>query len=395
MIHSFPTAAYIHLPFCRRRCYYCDFAISVVGDAPLKDDSLMVRDYVESICQEIKLTAIKNEPLQTIFFGGGTPSLLPVKHLETILTTIEKYLAIAPNVEISLEIDPGTFDLERLREYLLLGINRVSLGVQTFDAQLLQFCGRTHNVKDIFMAIDLIKQANLKNFSLDLITGLPHQTIKQCQDSLITAISIAPSHLSCYDLVLEPVTAFGKQYRPGKTPLPTDEISTQMYQLTQQMLTSNGYQHYEISNYAQIGFQCRHNRIYWENQPYYGFGMSAASYVNGKRFNRPRTRQTYYDWVRQGAIINTPKVTENDYLLETLMLGLRLAEGVDLSFITQSFGEQTKASILDCLKPYLKQNLVTIDSRTGINKLQLTDPEGFLLSNTILATLFEKLEIND
>jgi putative oxygen-independent coproporphyrinogen III oxidase len=395
MIHKSPTAAYIHLPFCRRRCYYCDFAISVVGDTPLKDDSLMVRDYVEHLCQEIKLTAIKHEPLQTIFFGGGTPSLLPVKQLEAILTTIEKYLAIAPDAEISLEIDPGTFDKNQLQEYLTLGINRISLGVQTFDAQLLQVCGRTHNVKDIFIAIDLIKQAKIKNFSLDLITGLPHQTIEQCQDSLETAINIAPTHLSCYDLVLEPVTAFGKQYQPGKTPLPTDEITTQMYQLTQQILTNHGYQHYEISNYAQIGFQCRHNRVYWENKPYYGFGMSAASYVNRKRANRPRTRQTYYDWVQQGAIIDIPKITKNDYLLETLMLGFRLAEGVDLSLITQNFGKQIEASILDCLKPYLEQNLISIDNQAGINKLKLTDPKGFLLSNTILATLFEKLEIND
>ena len=391
MIHDNPTAAYIHIPFCRRRCYYCDFAISVVGDSPLKNDSTMVVDYVEHLCREIKLTAVKNEPLQTIFFGGGTPSLLPVTKLKLILNTIEKSLGIADNAEISLEIDPGTFDARQLQEYLNLGINRISLGVQTFNSKLLEVCGRTHNIKDVFTAINLIQKANISNWSLDLITGLPHQTIEDCQQSLETAIQIAPPHLSCYDLVLEPVTAFGKQYQLGETPLPTDEVTTQMYLLTQQTLTSYGYKHYEISNYARLGYQCRHNRVYWKNKPYYGFGMSASSYVNHQRFNRPRTRQAYYNWVQKGAIIDVSPLSNNDYLLETLMLGLRLAEGINLAAISQTFGQQTKANIITCLKPYLKQNLVEIDNNTTESRLRLTDPEGFLLSNTILATLFQKL----
>lgn len=396
MIDHLPPAAYIHIPFCRRRCYYCDFAISVVGDTPLTSSSLMVTNYVSHLCQEIKTTAIKDQPLQTIFFGGGTPSLLPVSQLEIIFNVLEKYLGIASNAEISIEIDPGTFDKMQLREYKNLGINRVSLGVQTFDTKLLEVCGRTHNLQDIFTAINLIKQANFTNFSLDLITGLPYQTIEHCQHSLETAISIAPTHLSCYDLVLEAVTAFGKKYQPESYPLPTDKISSQMYRLTQQMLTNHGYQHYEISNYAQSqSYQCRHNRVYWENQPYYGFGMSAASYVNNQRFNRPRTRNTYYDWVKKGAIIDVPYLTANDRLLETLMLGLRLVEGVNLSSIAQHFGTHIEASIINCLETYLEQNLVIInqDELTKAKKLKLSDPEGFLVSNTILATLFEKLDV--
>ena len=386
------TAAYIHIPFCRRRCYYCDFAISVVGDSPLKNESAMVVDYVNYLCQEIKISATKNDPLTTIFFGGGTPSLLPVEQLAKILTTINDCLGIAVDAEISLEIDPGTFDLEQLQEYRNLGVNRVSLGVQTFEPKLLEICGRTHNLEDIFNAINLIERVGFDNFSLDLITGLPHQTIEHCQKSLETAIKIAPPHLSCYDLVLEPVTAFGKQYRSGETPLPTDETTATMYRLTQKMLTDKGYQHYEISNYAQTEYQCRHNKVYWENKPYYGFGMSAASYFNGKRFNRPRTRKTYYEWVQKGAIINTSSVTKNDILLETLMLGLRLSLGVNLSSISQNFGEQISGDILAYLKPYLKQKLVAIERQERETRIKLTDPEGFLLSNTILATLFEKLD---
>ncbi len=402
------TAAYIHIPFCRRRCYYCDFAISVVGDRNLTEDSIIVKDYIDHLCQEIRATPQSSTPLQTIFFGGGTPSLLPVKQLEEVIKTLEKQFGIASDAEISIEIDPNTFDQQKLQGYLDCGVNRVSLGIQTFDEKLLEFCGRTHRVKDIFQAIENIKKLSIKNFSLDLITGLPHQTLAQWEHSLNTAIAIAPNHISCYDLVLEPVTAFGRQYQPGKKPLPTDELTAQMYSLAQQTLTSAGYEHYEISNYARSGSQCRHNRVYWENKPYYGFGMGAASYVQGKRFTRPRNRREYYTWVQElieaGGIINCLQNTAQDILLETLMLGLRLAEGVSLSHLTQQFGEETLEQIWICLQPYYHQGWVEFLAIDGkplnleeeknlllVERLKLTDPEGFLFSNTVLAALFERL----
>ena len=390
MIFSYPVAAYIHIPFCRRRCYYCDFAISIVGDSPLKENSATVTDYVDCLCQEIKLTKPRPAPLKTVFFGGGTPSLLPVKKLEKILKTIRQCFGIAENAEISLEIDPGTFDLAQLQEYHAIGINRLSLGIQTFDDQLLKYCGRTHSLQDIFNAIDLIRQAGFQNFSIDLITGLPHQTLEHCQKSLNIAVDVNPPHLSCYDLVLESVTAFGKKYQPGQSPLPTDETTAQMYRLTQKILTDQGYQHYEISNYAKSGYQCLHNKVYWKNQPYYGFGMSAASYVEGKRFSRPRTRKSYYEWVEKGAVVDTVSLNNSDHLLETLMLGLRLSEGISLSMITHYFGAKTKEMIIGCLKPYIEQNLVIVEHNIE-HRLKLQDPNGFLLSNSILATLFEKL----
>jgi putative oxygen-independent coproporphyrinogen III oxidase len=289
-----PSAAYIHIPFCRRRCYYCDFPISVVGDKNLGSASVMVEEYLAALIKEIQLAPSAKQPLKTVFFGGGTPSLLSAKQLGRILKEIALHFGITTDAEISLEIDPGTFDRDQLLGYLEVGINRISLGVQSFDEKLLKVCGRSHSLTDIMQAIDLIKQVEVANFSLDLISGLPHQTLQHCQSSLANAIKIAPNHLSCYDLVLEPVTAFGKQYQPGKKPLPNDEDTAQMYRLTQKTLTEAGYQHYEVSNYAQVGYQCRHNRVYWENKPYYAFGMGAASYVNNKRFNRPRTRREYY-----------------------------------------------------------------------------------------------------
>lgn len=399
---AIPTAIYIHIPFCRRRCYYCDFPISVVGDNGNQGRSGMMEEYIAALIKDIQLTPSSGKPLNTVFFGGGTPSLLSSVQLTQILQAIAKQFGIAHNAEISMEIDPGTFERDQLFGYLDAGVNRFSLGVQSFDEELLKVCGRSHNLADVMDSIEIIKQLDIDNFSLDLISGLPHQTLEHCQQSLNQAIAIAPQHLSGYDLVLEPVTAFGKQYQPGETPLPNDDDTAEMYRLTQKRLTEVGYDHYEISNYAQTGYQCRHNRVYWENQPYYGFGMGAASYVAGKRFSRPRTRREYYAWLDGGAIVDAPELSTTDYLLETLMLGLRLAEGINLS----QFQFENIQAIWSCLQPYYDQGWVEVVNQEGklvdltdqdliedrSAKLRLNDPEGFLFSNTILATLFERLE---
>ncbi len=388
MFNTIPTAAYIHIPFCRRRCYYCDFPISVLGDGVSTSTQIMVTDYVDWLCREIETVKLLASNLNTVFFGGGTPSLLPPTLLGRILQQVEAKFGIAADAEISMEIDPGTFNRQQLQDYLAVGVNRFSLGVQAFQSELLQICGRSHSLQDIFSAIELFKQASITNFSLDLISGLPQQTIQQWQDSLAQAIAIAPQHISCYDLVLEPVTAFGKQYQPGIKPLPTDEDTAAMYKLAQQMLTHADYQHYEVSNYAKKGYQCRHNRVYWENKSYYGFGMGAASYVAGKRFTRPRTRREYYAWVEAGGIMDMPVTSETDYILETLMLGLRLAEGVSLA----QFDREIKEKICTCLQPYRDRGWVEFLEIDGEERLKLTDPEGFLFSNTILATLFDRLD---
>lgn len=379
-----PSAAYIHIPFCRRRCYYCDFPVTVVGEGE-KSATKMIEEYLTALTREIQLTPGHQQPLTTVFFGGGTPSLLSPPQLEQIIKTISLHFGIANDAEISMEIDPGTFNRDRLSGYLAAGVNRFSLGVQTFEEKLLKLCGRSHNLADVIEAVEIFQALGIKNFSLDLMSGLPQQTLEDCQRSLEQAIAIAPKHLSCYDLVLEPVTAFGKQYQPGETPLPNDDDTAQMYRLTQQTLTAAGYEHYEISNYAQPGYQCRHNRVYWENQAYYGFGMGAASYVAGKRFSRPRTRREYYAWLAAGAIIDAPEISSTDYLLETLMLGLRLAQGVELAQFTPGI----QAAILSCIKPYESRGWVELTT-TG-DRLRLKDPEGFLFSNLILAALFKEL----
>ena len=271
-----PIAAYVHIPFCRRRCFYCDFPIFVIGDKLRGETSGTISQYVELLCQEIAATATFEQPLVTIFFGGGTPSLLSSEQLQKILDVLRERFGIAANAEISMEIDPGTFDLFHLQGYRDAGINRVSLGVQAFEENLLQACGRSHSVADIFTAVDLIRRVNIPELSIDLISGLPHQTLDIWRESLEKIIAIAPTHVSIYDLTIEPQTAFGRYYQPGNKPLPEDETTAQMYRLGQKLLTNAGYEHYEISNYAQPGHQCQHNRVYWENRPYYGFGMGGS-----------------------------------------------------------------------------------------------------------------------
>jgi putative oxygen-independent coproporphyrinogen III oxidase len=379
-----PSAAYVHIPFCRRRCFYCDFPISVVGDKPPAGDSFgTIAQYVEILCREISQTP-DPQALKTIFFGGGTPSLLTAEQLDRILQTLDRHFGIATGAEISMEIDPGTFDRSRLQGYLTAGINRISLGVQSFEPEILQACGRTHTAADIAIAVDLIHAVGIANFSLDLISGLPHLTVERWQASLEKAIALAPAHLSIYDLTVEAGTSFDRWYQPGTAPLPTEAATAEMYRMAQQILTAAGYEHYEISNYARSGYQCRHNLVYWQNLSYYGFGMAAASYVQGQRFTRPRKRQEYFDWVERGTI-DFEVVSLEENLLDTLMLGLRLAAGLSLGELRSWFGDRLVERVVNTLQPYQKMGWVTIGER-----LQLSDPEGFLFSNEMLSTLFSQ-----
>ena len=407
-----PRSAYVHIPFCRRRCYYCDFPVSVVGDRRRGENSGTIRQYVEVLCEEIAATPPIGSTLETIFFGGGTPSLLSVDQLRHVLDALEQRFGIAAEAEISMEMDPGAFGLDHIRGYLHAGVNRVSLGVQAFQPELLQACGRSHTAADIEIAVDFIHQTDLANFSLDLISGLPNQSMAQWQDSLAQAIALAPDHLSIYDLTIEPETAFGHWYQPGVKPLPSEELTVNMYRLAQKTLTAAGYEHYEISNYAKPGYQCRHNRTYWENRPYYGFGMGAASYVRGKRFSRPRKTQEYGQWVKEfaaaGGQIDCPITSPQEKLLDQFMVGLRLSEGVNLRELTIEFGADILAPLDRCLTPYIRQGWVSVMGvegdcdrasnsapvetllKNGVGYLKLTDPDGFLYSNLVLVALFEE-----
>jgi putative oxygen-independent coproporphyrinogen III oxidase len=387
-----PTAAYIHIPFCRRRCFYCDFPISVVGDHRRGDNSQAIHQYVDWLCQEIRATTTQGQPLDTIFFGGGTPSLLMPYQVQQVLTALQQQFGFTDAPEISLEMDPGTFSLNLAQGFHGAGINRVSLGAQAFQDNLLQACGRTHCVRDIHEAMAILFQAGFANISLDLISGLPHQTVQQWQQSLAQAIALTPQHVSAYDMVLEPSTVFGKRFAVGEQPLPQDEITAYMYRLASETLQSAGYLHYEISNYAKPSFACRHNLVYWRNGAYYGFGMGATSYVQGQRFSRPRTQVTYGQWLQtyiaQNGTIHAPHTSPSDRLFESFMLGLRRTRGIDLAGLDQYLVNRLHQS----LKPYQDEGWVQF---TSDGYLRLSDPEGFLFSNTILVALWQALLEND
>ncbi|MBE9160688.1 coproporphyrinogen III oxidase [Nodosilinea sp. LEGE 06152] len=394
-----PAAAYLHIPFCRRRCFYCDFPISVLGNQRRGETSGTVESYVKLLCEEIGATPRLNEqPLQTVFFGGGTPSLLSIPQLEQILAQLDRRFGIAPAAEISMEMDPGTFVLLHLQGYLTAGVNRISLGVQALDDATLESCGRYHRTADVYRAVDWLHQVAMPNWSLDLISGLPHQTLADWETGLAKAIALHPHHLSIYDLTVEPQTVFAQRYQPGDTPLPTDEQTAAMYRLAQAFLTAQGYDHYEVSNYAQPGHQCQHNLTYWHNQPYYGFGLGAASYTQHQRVSRPRTLTTYGEWVKDfkaaGGIHTEPPTPALEQLLDRLMLGLRLKAGISGDELRSHCSPKTWAVLYQTLTPHIQSGLVVAEGDTwdDLRCLRLSDPEGFLFSNVVLSDCFRALE---
>jgi putative oxygen-independent coproporphyrinogen III oxidase len=411
---SAPVSAYIHIPFCRRRCFYCDFPISVLGNRRRGETSNTMEAYVDWVCREIAATPSQGQPLQTVFFGGGTPSLLSVAQLKRLLHQLDHCFGIVPDAEISMEMDPGTFTLDHLQGYLAAGVNRISLGVQAFEEELLAQCGRFHHVADVYQAVEWLHQVEMPNWSLDLISGLPEQTVSRWQQGLVKAVALEPHHLSVYDLTVEPQTVFGKRYQPGVSPLPTEAQTSDMYRLAQGYLTGLGYDHYEISNYARPGHRCRHNLTYWRNQPYYGFGMGATSYTRHQRCDRPRTLSTYRQWVEaftaSGGVLHTPATPLTEQLLDRLIVGLRLQAGIPGSELRDLCCPSLWETLYRQLAPYLAKGWLVIEVKPDkirqeiptykpdkvppledIQCLRLTDPEGFLFSNVVLVTCFELL----
>ncbi|MEI6328287.1 MAG: radical SAM family heme chaperone HemW [Pseudanabaena sp. ELA645] len=399
MNQPLPKSLYLHIPFCKRRCFYCDFAITTGGEN-------LRQQYVDALCQEIRLTVAQIPPietLQTIFFGGGTPSLLSVGQVAQILETIAKYFAIAPDADISLEANPGTVTVESLRGYKNLGINRISLGAQAFQQELLDVCGRGHSVAEIDEAVDAIKSAGFENFALDLISGLPNQSMEHWQDSLHKAIALEPKHLSIYDLTIEEGTAFGKRYQAGDRPLPSDESTVAMYLAAHEILPAVGYEHYEISNYAKPSYQSRHNLTYWHNQPFYGMGMGATSYIERQRIDRPQKMRTYLDaisqWQTEGIGFTAPILSDMEELMDTLMQGLRLAQGLSLNSLQKIYGFALCDRAVNCLGKYVERGWVKFVNSEMVTEMGielntqifLTIPHGWLFSDEVIGDLYETL----
>lgn len=394
-----PKSAYVHLPFCKRRCRYCDFPIQVLGKRESKSSPDLVSEYVKQLCVEIKRTPVLGEELDTVFFGGGTPSLVRPRELGLIISALRDRFGFSPEMEMSMEADPGTFDRTKLGDYKSLGVNRISLGVQSFNDYILQLCGRSHNSKDVLEAISDIKSVGVESWSLDLISGLPHVDLKSWEETLKTAIDCDPDHVSVYDLQLEKGTAFYRWYQPETEPLPSQDLSAEMYCKASDVLRSSGYEHYEISNYARNGHRCRHNLVYWRNEAFYGFGMGATSYVSNVRFSRPRRLKEYLEWVDRFQELPAVEDQSAEDVLDTLMLNFRLSDGVHLESFMMRHGEEAESKLKSSVEEYCKTGLVQcLDSFanpikwkgtwSGVDRLRLSDPSGFLISNDILANIF-------
>lgn len=326
-------AAYIHIPFCEHICHYCDFNKVFLQGQP-------VDDYLNSLKKEMELTlkAAPTDILDSIFVGGGTPTALNERQLETLLTTIHDTLPYDKNTEYTFEANPGDLNKEKFELLHQAGVNRLSFGVQTFNHELLKKIGRTHSPKDVLDSIELAQKIGFSNISIDLIYSLPGQTLQDFKETLETAFSLDLQHFSGYSLIIEPKTVFYNLLRKGRLPLPGEDAEAAMYELLMKEMEDHGYHQYEISNFSKAGYESRHNLTYWNNDEYYGFGAGAHSYVEGERRSNFGPLKKYMDPLQEGKLplFDVHRPTETEKMEEELFLGLRKNEGVSIErFITR------------------------------------------------------------
>ena len=387
-----PRAAYLHIPFCLRRCFYCDFPVVPLGDRADGSRSPGIPRYLESLHAEIQ-ASVPGPPLSTVYFGGGTPSLLTAEQLQALLEALRRRYGLAPGAEITLEMDPASFDQTRLVDVLKAGFNRVSLGGQSLDDAVLRGLGRHHRRHHLLEAAEWLRQARregmLRSWSLDLIQGLPSlpggPSLEGCRDhwrqQLEQAIALGPPHLSVYELTLEPGTVFARRQEQGALELPDDDLGADLLDMTASGLRAAGYGRYEVSNYAWPGHASRHNRVYWSGAGWWGFGMGATSAPFGRRLAKPRTREGYGEWVRQGGAPERQSARAFP-LDEQVLVGLRRREGVNLGALLAREGLEADAlaAIQERLAPWIERRCLRIEGA----RWRLTDPDGLALSSSVL-----------
>jgi oxygen-independent coproporphyrinogen-3 oxidase len=370
---------YIHIPFCPYQCIYCDF------DAGVYPQRVMP-EYVEALLKEIAFTRTHSYPdgltADTIYFGGGTPSLLASDHLERILQCVRQHFTIREHAEITIEANPESMTQEKAQQLKRIGVNRISVGVQSFIDQELRLLGRGHTAEEVWTSFAHLRAAGFNNLNLDLIGGLPGQSLEHWLDNLDQAFALRPDHLSMYLLEVHEGTMLAQLLQRGRLPQPDDELSVNMYDALLERAQAEGYQHYELSNYCLPGFHSRHNLKYWSDIPYLGFGCSAASYDGLERRVNVRTPGQYIDRINktgQATETQTP-VTPEIQRQEALFLGLRRIQGVDLNQFEARYGIDVWTEYGAELQPLLEAGLVSRDNGC----LRLTR-QGLTLSNEVFA----------
>ena len=378
-----PTAIYIHIPFCAKHCAYCDFNTYVE-----KAQAAIVGRTTDAICRDIERTAgelrevLPLRPIETVFLGGGTPTFLSGEQLAQILRTVRGYFPFAENAEISSEANPGSSDAAKFDAMREAGFNRLSVGVQAFDDTLLTALDRFHTAGEAENALTLARKAGFANLNLDLMFGLPLQTMTHWQSTLERALALGTEHLSLYALTLEAGTRFERLYAGGKLELPNEDDELSMYERSIEILTAAGYEHYEVSNFARPGFRSRHNQVYWRNEAYLGFGPGAVSYVGGRRWKRERLPNRYAEKVEAGLDLSVESETldADGALGETMMLGLRLRQGLPMQRIRDRFGVEPLEKFAAQIEALTKRGLM----ETQNDILKLTH-HGLLLANDALS----------
>ena len=377
-------ALYIHIPFCKKKCPYCDFF-----SIPLKNDEL-VKNYLKAIQQEIVFAkTLLNEFIEekdfyflTIYIGGGTPSLLPLYFLETLFECLFNTLPLKPK-EVTIEVNPDTFDPKKLKSYLKLGINRISIGIQSLCEKGLKELGRIHTINQAIFSLDVLSE-NCNNFSVDMIFGWKGQTLKDLEEEINALLKYKPPHISFYELMIEEGTEFGQRYSE-KSWLSEEDIES-FYKLIDNILTSVNYEHYEISNYAFPQNKCIHNLFYWELKPYLGLGVSAVSRIGNVRWRNTRSIDKYITVLTE---FSRPPLRIEEFLdnfqfaKEYIMMGLRLKKGIDLNKLKNIYNY---GIYFDTIQTLTKQGLINFKD----NKI-LPTLKGWLLHNQIVKFLWDGL----
>ena len=371
------SSVYIHIPFCATKCYYCAFNTYTFHKEQAKA-------YLAALRTEIALYASKTDPLQTIFIGGGTPSILSANALTQLFTDIHQHFQITPNAEITVECNPGTVDAEKLRVMRDNSVNRLSFGLQAMQDETLKQLGRIHTVAEFLESYRLAREGGFENINIDLIFALPDQTMEMWHHTLNEVIALEPDHISAYNLVMEETTPFYEWWQAGELHLPSEDTEADMFQYTIETLTAHGYEHYEICNFARPNRAAKHNLVYWDNQPCIGLGTGAWGYVNGTRYSNIRGIAPYIAELsqRNKPIADTEHLTGHAEKSETLMLALRKREGISLNVYQNRFGEDIEVAFGHILKKWLDLKLL---ERTATH-LRLT-PRGLFLANEVFVEL--------
>lgn len=384
---------YIHIPFCVRKCGYCDF-LSAPADEKARDR------YVQALLMEIERyrgTETADRKIKTLYIGGGTPSILSVNQLDCIIQKIKCTFNFCDDIEASMEMNPGTASKEKCRALYQMGINRLSIGLQSTNDKELNTLGRIHSYEDFINTYTWCREAGFQNINVDLMAALPYQTVESYTTGLRKIIRLAPEHISAYSLILEEGTPFYQKYNSGCYPLPDEEQERLMYRKTEQILAQAGYERYEISNYAKKGYACRHNLVYWQGRDYLGLGLGSSSYMDGVRFHNTTDFNTY---VNQGAYVeNREELSVQAKMEEFMFLGLRVMAGVSGTEFEKRFGKTMEDVYGDVLRKHEEEGLLQIErkedrkeaaaaepakGKTNIEKVMLTT-NGVDVSNYVFA----------